>query len=99
MYKQQCHLQDMRKKSSYLHSTGKGFSGAQCPVHAHTSAGVQADWGSSLMKGLETVLTKLKERGLHSLEQRGLRIDVTAAFKYGPFLIEEGDNSCSGPLG
>lgn len=39
----------------------------------HTSAGVQADWGSSLMTGLESMLTKLEECGLHSLEQRGLR--------------------------
>lgn len=63
----------MREKPPYLHSTGKGLAGAQWPVHVHTSAGVQADWGSSLMMGLESMLTKLKECGLHSLEQRGLR--------------------------
>lgn len=44
------------------------------------------------------MLGELEEDGLHSLELRVLRkgVDMTTVFKYGPFLKEEGNNSCSG---
>lgn len=45
--------------------------------------------------------TELKEHGLHHLEQRGLRkgVNGTAVYKHEPFLQEEENNCCSGPLG